>query len=460
MDGKFDAAVIGAGISGLCAAYWLEKHGCNVTVFEKSLHIGGTIITEKQDGFLMDLGPNSALETSHILRDLIHELGIEEDKVYGSEISNNRYIVKCGKLHALPMSPPRFLKSRLFSTKAKLRLAKEPFIKKTRAEDISLADFVRYRLGKEFLDYAINPFVAGVFAGDPEDLSTPAAFPKLYALEQKYGSLIRGAIKGRSERKKSQKETSKDRAKLFSFINGMETFPIALSKHLQGRIMLNAEVLKIRKNDLFHLDILSKGEIVEREFSHVVISTPSAAVAEIIRGLSPEEAGAIGKIHYPPVAVVFMGFKNEQVKRPLDGFGFLVPKVEKLQILGSIWSSSLFPGRAPEGSAAFTTFIGGTRQPQNVDFDDNQLAKMAYDDLDRLVGLEGIPEFIRIKRWPRAIPQYTMGYRKIQEMFDSLETEFPGLYFAGNWRRGISIGDSVLGSFETVQKLLGRRGDT
>lgn len=188
-------AVAGAGVSGLSVAYWLQKAGHDVQVFEKEERIGGSVITEHQDGFLIDLGPNSILETSPIVTELVRELGIEDQKVYGNEASNNRYIVRDGMLQALPTSPIGFLKTSLFSARAKLRLLREPFIRPTNGDEISLADFVRYRLGPEFLDYAVNPFVAGVYAGDPEHLSAPVAFPKLYALEQNYGSFIKGAVK-------------------------------------------------------------------------------------------------------------------------------------------------------------------------------------------------------------------------------------------------------------------------
>ncbi|NIO00780.1 MAG: protoporphyrinogen oxidase [Candidatus Latescibacteria bacterium] len=451
-------AVIGAGISGLSTAYWLVKSGFDVSVFERASRVGGTIITERQNGFLIDLGPNSALETSNVLRDLIRELGIEGDKVYGNAISNNRYIVKGGQLCALPMSPIKFLKSGLFSTRAKLRLLREPFIKPTNQRDLSLADFVRRRLGDEFLDYAINPFVAGVYAGDPESLSAPAAFPKLYALEQKHGSLIKGAIKGARERKK-RGEVSKDRARLFSFKSGMDAFTNALAERLGDRVFLNAEVKQIREEGLFSVELDIDGKAEQRQFEAVVLSVPTDAMSSILKDLAPEEARRISEINYPPVAVVFMAFREEDIARELDGFGFLIPKVENREILGSIWSSSIFPDRAPEGFAAFTTFVGGARQPQNAELDDERLGEIVYNDLNDLVGLRGQPIFVRIKRWPRAIPQYTMGYLEYQAMFDNLENEFHGLFFAGNFRRGIGIGDSVLCAHETVQKITERMGD-
>ncbi len=453
MKNKARIAVVGSGISGLSTAYWLNKQGYDVSVFEKSSHIGGSIVTEKTDGFLIDLGPNSTLETSETLKDLVRELGLEDQKVYGNEASNNRYVVKNGELHSIPMSPGKFLKTKLFSTGAKLRLVKEPFIKPTDGNDISLADFVRYRLGQEFLDYAINPFVAGVYAGDPDSLSTAAAFPKLYALEQNYGSLIKGTIKGARERKK-RKEVAKDRARLFSFVDGMQTLTDTLADKLNGKIKINTEVKLVMKEKTgFTIELASNNKVEKIAFDQVVISVPTFSVSRLLERISPDNAKSLAKIYYPPIAVVFMGFNEKDVQRPLDGFGFLIPEVEKRRILGSIWSSSIFPQRAPEGYVAFTTFVGGTRQPQNADFDDEQLKQIVYKDLNDLIGLDGQPTLVRIKRWPRAIPQYHVGYERIQQMFTDIESEFPGLYFSGNFRRGISLGDSILCAYETVQKM-------
>jgi protoporphyrinogen/coproporphyrinogen III oxidase len=447
-------AVIGAGISGLCCAYWLDKNGFDVQVFEKNDRVGGSIVTEKEKGYLIDLGPNSALETSDTLRDLIRELGLEEQKVYGNEASNNRYVVRDGKLHPIPMSPPKFLKTKLFSARAKLRLLKEPFIKPTDGNDISLADFVRYRLGDEFLKYAINPFVAGVYAGDPENLSTQAAFPKLYALEQKYGSFIKGAIKGARERKK-RGEVSKDRAKLFSFIDGMQIFPDTIAEKLNGKVITGIQVNTFQKTEEgYKISYSGNGQVKSKFYDKILLSVPADGLGRVLAAMAPEEAKKIDKIEYPPVAVVFMGFKTAKILRDLDGFGFLIPKVENREILGSIWSSTIFPKRAPEGFAAFTTFVGGTRQPENGLLSDAKLEEVVLKDLNDLVGLKGTPDFIKIKKWPRAIPQYTMGYPEIQNMFNDLEQRFSGLYFAGNFRRGIGMGDSVLSAYETVQKII------
>jgi len=447
-------AVIGAGISGLTTAYFLKKQGREVQVFEKENRVGGSMITEKQDGFLIDLGPNSTLETSDVLRNLIDQVGLAEQKVYANELSNNRYVVRNGELHVLPMSPPAFLKTRLFSWKAKLRLLKEPFIPRVQTDEISLADYVRYRLGEEFLDYAINPFVAGVYAGDPEKLSAPAAFPKLFNLEQKYGSFIKGAIKGKKERKK-RGEVAKDRAKMFSFLDGMHVFPRTLAKELGPNIHLQSEVLEIIAEDQgFKLLIKNENEELTLQFDQVVLSVPTYVQARLLKPLLNEQVKLLDQVHYPPVAVVFMGFERSAVKHPLDGFGFLIPAREKRQILGSIFSSTIFPARAPQGKVAFTTFVGGTRQPDEALKSDDELKKSVLKDLDDLLGLQDEPVLTKIRRWPRAIPQYQLGYKTVQQLFDDLEKQFPGLYFAGNFRRGISVGDSVLSAHETVEKLI------
>ncbi len=455
MAGKKRVAVVGAGISGLCVGYWLDKGGHDVTIIEQSGHLGGSIITEKSDGYLIDLGPNSTLETSEVLKELVRELGLEDQKVYGNEASNKRYILKGGELMPVPMSPGLFIKTRLFSLRAKLRLLKEPFIERTSGEDLSLADFVRYRLGSEFLDYAINPFVAGVYAGDPENLSTAAGFPKLYALEQKYGSLIKGAIKGGRERKK-RKEVAKDRAKLFSFREGMQIFPETLAAKIgRKKIWLKTRVQHCTRNEGgFVLDLFRDGVVEKQTYDTVVFATPADALAQLIQSFSKDAAEIISKVHYPPVAVVFTGFKLKDVKRPLDGFGYLIPAVEKRKILGSIWSSTIFPGRAKEGHAAFTTFVGGTRQPDLALLDEIEIQRIVLDELRSIMNIGAEPDFVRMKVWPRAIPQYRVGYLEIQKLYESIELQHPGLFVAGNIRKGISVGDSVLFAHETAQKIL------
>jgi oxygen-dependent protoporphyrinogen oxidase len=455
MNKKF--AIIGGGISGLSVAFWLQNKGFDITILECTFRTGGSIITERKAKFIIDLGPNSTLETSPLIHQLIAESGLEEKKCYANEVSNNRYILRNGELHALPMSPVKFIGSKLFSLRAKLRLFKEPFISRVKNHDISLADFVRYRLGDEFLDYAINPFVAGVYAGQPERLSTPVAFPKLYALEQKYGSLIKGAIFGIRERKK-RAEVAKDRAKLFSFLGGMSDLTESLTVIVKKSIRLGREVVSLeQEDDRFNLIIKENELISKHTFDGVVITTPSERSAVILKNIAPQESVIINDIEYAPVAVVYMAFKAKNITRDLNGFGFLVPEKEQRNILGSIWSSSIFPERAPEGFVAFTTFIGGSRQPDLVQLSDDEIQHLVFKDLETIIGINEQPVLTSIKRWPRAIPQYTLGYKKFQNVFENLEKKFPGLYFSGNFWHGISVGDCIISAHNTVERIVNKK---
>ncbi len=453
MSEKKKIAVIGAGVSGLTAAYRLKKAGWDVTVWEARDRVGGCIATKIENSYLIDLGPNSTLETSPKISQLIVDLGLEDQKCYASDVSANRYILRDGILQPLPMSPVSFLKTKLFSTKAKLNLLKEPFVPPSDGTDISLADFVRRRLGQEFLDYAINPFVAGVYAGKPEKLSVLSAFPKLYALEQKYGSLIKGAIIGARERKKS-KEVSKDRARLFSFRNGMSTLTDTLAEKLEGYIQLKRPVEAIHHvHEKFEVEVLYLGELKRCEYDRILITTPAETTVSLLSKFNWPELETIGGIEYAPVAVLFLGYDRNQIEHDLNGFGFLVPEKEHRKILGAIWNSSLFPGRAPDGEAGFTVFIGGSRQPELLQKTDDELLEIAASELSALMGISGMPKYTVLKRWPKAIPQYNIGYSRYQHLFADLESEIDGLHFSGNFLNGISVGDCIVSAEAAVKRI-------
>ncbi|MBI5471147.1 MAG: protoporphyrinogen oxidase, partial [Ignavibacteriae bacterium] len=308
--------IIGAGISGLTAAYWLKKSGVEVTILEKQKVVGGTMRTLHENGWLIETGPNSALETTPLFNEMFEGLGILGERLYADERGNNRYILRNGKLHALPMSPGAFLTSSLWTVRGKLRLLKEPFVGKSIREE-TIAEFVERRLGREFLDYAINPFVAGVYAGNPESLSVRVAFPKLYALEEKYGGLIKGMIKGARERK-LRAEKAKDRARMFSFANGMATFPDAIGKYLAGSIQLGSEVTSVKRDGRFTISYHDEERTHITEADVVIIATPAFHAAKIVAPLASSLASSLGDVYYPPVAEVFLGFKTEQIHRVLD----------------------------------------------------------------------------------------------------------------------------------------------
>lgn len=458
-EGNRKVIVIGGGISGLTTAFWLKKHGINITLIEKNSFAGGSIRTEHKEGYLIEYGPNSSLETTPLIEQLLGELGISGEKIYASEESNKRYILRGGKLHPLPMSPLSFLKTKLFSKSAKLKLFKEPFIGSKSNEDETLADFTRRRLGNEFLDYAINPFVAGVFAGDPEDLNVKTAFPKLYDLEQNYGSLIWGSVKSARARKKS-KEKSKQSAKTFSFKNGMNTLTNSLQNALKDNIILNAEVKEISKGasngveGKFSVVYRVNNENKTESADAIVLAVPAYAASEIINPIDKNLSETLNNVYYPPVNVVYTGFKKENIKFNLDGFGYLIPGKEKKNILGSLWNSVLFPGRAPEGHHAITSFAGGSRSPELTKLNDDELLEMTLKDLDSILGLNDEPEFAVFARWKKAIPQYQKGYASVFKKIEAFHNANKNIRICSNYYKGISVSDCIKSADAVVNDLI------
>mgnify|MGYP003835509945 FL=1 len=458
----YDTIIIGAGISGLTCAYRLQEAGQRVLLLEKAPRFGGAIRSAREGEWLIEAGPNSTLETTPLLTELIRDAGVEDQKLYASDASKNRYILKHGKLTALPMSPPAFFKTGLFTWGTKLGLFGEPF-KKPSPPDAqeSVADFVRRRLGQEFLDYAINPFVAGVYAGDPELLSVRAAFPKLYELEQTYGGLIKGQIKGARERKKRGEE-SKQSARMFSFLDGMQTLTDALANAIPDKIH-SAEVRAIRigetegNDSRFTVTVAHDGE--EKEFAarDLIIATPAGPAAELSRAFAPKLSAELEEIPYPPVAEVITGYTPTADMHPLDGFGFLIPKVEKRRILGTIFSSTIFRKRAPEGKVHLTTFIGGMRQPEEALRPDQEIVQTALEEQRALLGTPEKPDFVYVTAWKHAIPQYVRGHLERMEKVDAVEQAHPGLHYCANYRGGISVGDCVKSAHAVVDRVMASR---
>jgi protoporphyrinogen/coproporphyrinogen III oxidase len=510
--GKSSIAIAGGGISGLTIAWLLQKAGNDVTLFESRTMAGGAIGTEANGGWMAERGPNSMLLTSPRINELIDGLELRQSLLQARPEARKRFIVRGGRPVQMPTSPPAFITSALFGIGAKLNLLREPFIGPGNPDtEESLADFVRRRLGREFLDYAINPFVAGVYAGSPERLSVRHAFPKLYDLEQKYGSLIRGQIRGARERKKSG-EVAKDKAAMLSFRGGLSELIRALETRLEGKVLYGRRVQRAtRENDGRWL-LSTESRAAAAPYVFTAESTENAGGAEegynslsngdrggvagpggqagsvdrgalegasvtygpfdnvIYAGMAHDLAGwrfadgvaggleALAGIQYPPVTSVTLGFRKSGIDHPLDGFGMLVPEVEPFRILGTLFTSSIFECRAPSDEfATLTTYIGGTRNPEYAALPDDDLLRMVTGDLDELIGLHGEPLFISITRWPKAIPQYTVGYGVFKDAMDRFEADNPGFRILGNFRNGISVSDCIKAAFEMAGELAAGR---
>jgi len=439
-----DVIVIGGGLSGLAAAHGAKQRGASVEVLEAAQRPGGTIGTIHRDGTLYETGPNSALDTTPLIDGLLDVTGIRAERIEPAALAATRFIVRDGKLVPLPTSPPALVASHAFSLSAKLRLIAEPFIARSPSDaEESVAAFVRRRLGNEFLDYAVDPFVAGIYAGDPERLSLPAAFPRLHALEQRYGSLLRGQIAGTRERKRSA-ETAKNTARSFSFRNGMQTLTDALARTV-GRVTTGSRVERIERDaeGKWNITARREGAAIERRARVVIIATPAAEASVLLRDLSPRASASLAAIEYAAVASVATGYSRADIADPLAGFGFLVPRRENRQILGSLFSSSMFEHRASPGTVLLTTFVGGMRNPDLAARSDDEIARVVTGELRALVGARAEPLWLAITRWPRAIPQYNLGHLERLGGVDEAERALPGLFFCANYRGGISVGDCI-----------------
>lgn len=439
---NYDAIVIGAGISGLVAGYRLKKRGARVLVIESGDRVGGSIRSMDAEGFLIEGGPNSARGT-HELIDLIEELDMMDELVTAPPRAP-AYVYAGGELHAVPMGPGALIGTKLISGSAKWGLLAEPFRSgRTESGEESIASFIRRRLGPEILDRLVAPFLSGVYAGDPEKLSVQACFPKLAGFEASAGSIIRGALKSRGGAKKEKPKRSLRRYRLCTFRNGLNSLPEKLASELGDGLMTRTRVTGIVRDGSYRVSIQHGGESATETADNLVLSTPAYAAARLIEGVDGELAGLLGEVPYVSLVSVPIAYRLDQFATPPEGFGFLAPRTEGLRTLGSIWNSSLFTGRAPEGHILTTNFIGGATDPDAFHLSDDELISIVHGDLTKVLRISGGPIRLPITRWERAIPQYNLGHAARVARIDAAIAKVPGLRIIGNYLHGISIGDCI-----------------
>lgn len=448
-------AIIGGGITGLAAGFYLQRAGIPVTVYEATGRVGGAIQTLRRDGYLAEFGPNTILETSPKITKLVNDAGLHSRRMDPDPQAEARYVVRYKRPIEMPGSPLGFFTTPLFTLGAKFAVLREPFRPAKRdGQEESIANFVRRRLCKEFLDHAIDALVGGIYAGDPEKLSVQQAFPKLAALEEKYGSMIKGQILGARERKK-RGEVAKDRAPKFSFDEGLQVLPDTLRERLGDSVKLNTSVTKLTQDaDGWTVEFRSPNGEGIASHSAVIYAGTGFKLAELnISAPNQPDLKPFSEIRYPPVASVVLGFRREDVEHACNGFGMLIPRVEGFKILGTIFSSALFPNRAPAGHITLTNYIGGERNPDLASLPPEKLYDIVCEDLRVLLGVRGKPTFQHTVFWPRAIPQYNLGYGKYRALMTDIENRVPGLYFAGHYRDGISVGDSIVSGINIVERI-------
>lgn len=436
MPDRAEIVVIGAGLTGLSLAHRLMRMGRDVRVLESGQHPGGNLRTktvETEDGtFLLELGPNSFGDASTELIGLASEVGLAERLIRAPASANRRWLFRAGRLREV--TPPGLALSPLLPLRGRLRMLREPFVRPRPegAREESLAEFCDRRLGRAAREKLLTAVVGGIYAGDPERLGAESAFPRMVALEREHGSLIRAALKGSGPPK---------RGTLSSFQDGLRELPRALARELGPRLTLSAAVRALEPN--------GSGWCLQAEpdrtlsAARVVVATPAGTTADLLEPLAPAAAAELRAIDHPPMAVVHVGVRGEHAGGIPPGFGFLVPRGEGLRILGCIFSSRLFPNRAPEGLELLTIFSGGALDRGAPELSDSELRELVLHDLERACGPLGLPALFHTYRWPRSIPQYEVGHRDRLARVRAALAGLDGLHLAGNWSGGIAMPDCV-----------------
>jgi len=435
-------AVIGAGISGLCVAHHAQRAGADVTLFDSSSRVGGNIHTVNNGSYRYEHGPNSLLANGEMF-ELIADLGISGEILEPKAAASKRYILRDGRPVALPGSPVQGVTTKAFSMAGRFRILKEPFIRSKTSNSESVYSFIERRLGREMADYAIDPFVSGIYAGDPKRLSLTNAFPKFHNLETASGSLIRGAIWGK---RVPAKPVPDGAPRTFSFKKGMQTLADAIAEGLRNTRLATPVEEFAKRNGGYTVN--------GRNYDAVALCTPARSAAKLIESIDADAAAEISGVYYPPIAVVYASFKKGQVAGDPDGFGILIPGVEKREILGALFSSSVFDGRAPDDEHLFTIFAGGSRRPDLCENTDEAIIDIAIRELTSIMGITGGPVFTDIKRWERSIPQYNIGYESVTAAVERVQDRNPGLVVCSNYYKGIAVGECIKNSIPAAERLL------
>jgi len=447
-------AIIGAGISGLSTAYAIERLAgevgldVEVTVFEREERTGGKIWSIKEEGYLCEWGPNGFLDSKPMTLELCDHLGIQGRLERSNDNARKRFIYSGGILNRLPENGPMFLQSKLISWPGKIRLAQEFFKpKRTDGVDETLADFARRRLGAEALDKLIGPMVSGIFAGNPETMSLKSCFPRIHELEQVYGGLLKAMVK-MAKQKRAEVKAGKQVASaagpagvLTSFVDGIQELTDGTVKALKGNVLTGQTVTGLKAIDGGWELRLADGSNYDAEV--VVSAAPAHVLKELTWSLDGELSELLNGIPYAAMNVICFGYEKSKVERDLDGFGYLIPKKEGCEILGTLWDSSIFPGRAPEGHVMLRSMMGGATNPEAVELSDAEIKARTMAELKKIMGISVEPDFVRIFRHQRAIPQYVVGHADRLAAIDERLKSHAGLILTGNAFSGIGLNDCV-----------------
>ncbi|GAB6012551.1 protoporphyrinogen oxidase [Viscerimonas tarda] len=449
---KKDVVIIGAGLTGLTMAFLLKRKGYDVVVLEKAHRTGGTMHTQTEKGYVFEEGPNTGVVSNPEVAELFEMLGLNYE--VADETAKKRLILKNRKWHPLPAGPLSFMNTPLFTVTDKFSILFEPFRKRGTEPDESVASLARRRIGNSFVDYAVNPFISGIYAGDPEKLVTKYALPKLYNLEQTYGSFIGGSFRKSREKKTGrEKKASK---KVFSVRGGFGQLVKSLEEQIGAdNIICNAHNMVVSKEQDGYTTACTAGNFAYDISSRFVVSTIGAyALPQLVPFIQTEEMSAITNLNYAKVIQVAVALNENALNEKYASFGGLIPKKENKDLLGVLLPSCCFSGRAPENCATLAVYLGGTSRPDLFERTDDEIGKLVSDALSELfdIAKEDI-KFMHIFRHQDAIPQYEKTTKDRLDAINKIQSEHPGLILAGNIRNGIGIADRIRQAFEVVEEI-------
>jgi oxygen-dependent protoporphyrinogen oxidase len=443
-----DVLIIGGGISGLSTAWWLAQQGIGVEVWEADERPGGKIRTSHEEGYVTERAAGLLVNFRPEIDSLIKESGLE-NSLRQRDDQLNRYIVHQGKLTQVPMLLPALLTSPLWSLPAKLRLIAEPFISRGTDESETVSEFVGRRLGQEVLDTAMDPFISGTLASDPDLAEAQSVLPRLTALENRYGSLTAGMLVNRVLKRRRA-----NTADTFSFQGGMSELIDALARAPGVTIRCGACATSvINHGSQWQVEGVVNGTPNSIRVPQLVMSTPADVSGKLLNPIDSHLGELLCGIEYSPVAVLHMGLKSNTIKHPLDGTGFLVSKQNHLPVNGNLWMSSMFPERAPQGHTLLTSYLGGVHHPEQLHQSDEQLSSTVLDCLRPLLDIRGSAEYVRVERHHQGLPLYHGRYRARIKAIDEQLSCLSGLHLNANYMHGVSIRERIFQGQKVAQKI-------
>jgi protoporphyrinogen/coproporphyrinogen III oxidase len=448
--GSMRVIVIGAGISGLACAIRLAEGGCDVSVIEQAGRAGGVIASTSRNGFLFELGPQS-FQLTPALAELVRAAGLE-NRLESAPARAPRYVFAGGRLRPIPMGPQILVSGSLLGFGTRLRLMRDLAGRSRPPErEETVAEFVERKFGTELLDRLAGPFVSGIYGGDPTRLGLRDAFPDLYRWEREQGSILRGAMRAM----RARRETGAARPALSAIRGGNARLLEALASKLAGRVSLETTVESVGRAEEvtgkgFTVQVRGPAGVETRTAERVVMATPADITARMLAGMGGRLSELLLRVEYAPVAVVGTGYRREQVRNRLEGFGFLVARSEKRKLLGSVWMSSLFEGRAEPGHVSLANFAGGAGDPATTALPPDEIADVVERELAPILGISGQPVERIVNVYRRALPQYNVGHGRLVEQIRAEMAKIPGLFLIGNYLDGISTGACVDLAFRTA----------